>query len=97
MTAPQRIAILGAGAIGTVHARLVSALESSEGVLAAIIDIAPESSQALADTYDVPVFTSLAQAREAVAIDVVAICLPSACHAEAAVEALDSGMHVIVE
>lgn len=97
MTAPLRIAILGAGAIGTVHARLVSALEGYEGVLAAIIDLSPERSRTLAEAYGVPSFATPAEAYEADAVDVVAICLPSAFHADAAVEALESGIHVIVE
>ncbi|MDA4893583.1 Gfo/Idh/MocA family oxidoreductase [Streptomyces sp. MS2A] len=97
MTAPQRIAVLGAGAIGAVHARLVSALAETEGVLAAIVDVDPARARALAEPYRVPAFTTLAQARAEAGVDVVAICLPSAYHADAAVEALESGLDVIVE
>ena len=92
----QRIAVIGAGAIGSVHARLVDSL-GSDGVLAAIVDSDLDRAQALAGQYGVPAFSSAAQAYAALDLDIAAICLPSAFHADAAIEALEAGLHVIVE
>lgn len=92
----QRIAIVGAGAIGSVHARLASSL-GDDGTLAAIIDTDPARARSLADEYGVAAFTTAADAYREEAIDLVAVCTPSAYHADAAVEALEAGLHVIVE
>jgi predicted dehydrogenase len=92
----QRIAIIGAGAIGAVHARLVNSLGDT-GQLAAIVDTQPGRAQALAAQYGVPAFTTAADAYFTEAIDIASICLPSAYHADAAVEALEAGLNVIVE
>jgi predicted dehydrogenase len=92
----QRIAIVGAGTIGSVHARLVDSL-GDQGVLAAIVDTDLERARSLADRYGAPAFASATEAYQAAGIDIAAICLPSAFHADAAVEALEAGLHVIIE
>lgn len=92
----HRIAVVGAGAIGTVHARLIDSL--AEGaVLAAIVDTNIERARALAAAYGVPSYDDAATAYAAERVDIVAICLPSAYHADAVVAALAAGVHVIVE
>lgn len=96
MTDALRIAIVGAGVIGGVHARLTTRLETA-AVLAAIIDIDESRAQALAAEYGVPAYTSAAEAYRAEQINVAAVCLPSAYHADAVVEALEAGIDVIVE
>ena len=96
MTEPLRIAIVGAGVIGAVHARLVDAL-GDHGELAAIVDVDEARGRALAEQYGVPFHASAAEAYRAEQIDLAAVCLPSAYHADAVVEALEAGLHVIVE
>lgn len=91
-----RIAIVGAGVIGTVHARLISSLpEKAE--LAAIVDIVPEKAQALADQYGVPALTELEQAITDPSIDSISICVPSGLHPELAMRAIAAGKHVLIE
>lgn len=96
MTEPLRIAIVGAGVIGAVHARLVAALDDA-GELAAVVDVNESRGRALAAQYGVPFHASAAAAYATERIDVAAVCLPSAFHADAVVEALDAGVDVIVE
>lgn len=96
MTEPLRIAIVGAGVIGAVHARLVATL-GDFGFLAAIIDVDETRGRALAEQYGVAFHTSAREAYRVERIDVAAVCLPSAHHADAAIEALEAGVHVIVE
>jgi predicted dehydrogenase len=96
MTGPLRIAIVGAGVIGAVHARLVSAL-APQAELVAVVDLDESRGQALAAEYGVAFHRSAPEAYRAEDVDLAAVCLPSAYHADAVVEALESGVHVIVE
>lgn len=96
MTEPLRIAIVGAGVIGAVHARLVAALDGA-GELSAVVDVDESRGRALAAQYGVPFHTSAAEAYRSERIDLAAVCLPSAFHADAVIEALDAGVDVIVE
>ncbi|MGS0561882.1 Gfo/Idh/MocA family protein [Microbacterium aurugineum] len=96
MSEPLRIAIVGAGVIGAVHARLITAL-ADEGRLVAVVDLDEERGRALAAAHDVPFYSSAAEAYRLEQIDIASICLPSAFHADAVVEALEAGVDVIVE
>ncbi|MCW4457368.1 Gfo/Idh/MocA family protein [Microbacterium sp. MPKO10] len=96
MTETLRIAIVGAGVIGAVHARLTARLGSA-GALAAVVDLDDARARSLAADYGVRPYTSALDAYRAQRIDVAAICLPSAYHADAVVEALEAGVDVIVE
>lgn len=93
---PHRIAIVGAGVIGAVHARLIDHLPE-KATLAAVVDTDHAAAEELAGRYGARAFTSAAQAYENAGIDVAAICTPSAYHADGAIEALEHGCHVIVE
>ncbi len=88
----MRFAIVGAGAIGTVHARLIDALDDE---LLAVVDSDLDRARQLADQYCARAFADAASAYAEV--DAVSICLPSALHATAAIEALYAGKHVLVE
>jgi predicted dehydrogenase len=88
----MRFAIMGAGAIGTVHARLIDALDDE---LVAVVDTDLDRAGQLADQYGARAVPDAASAYDEV--DAVSICLPSALHADAAIEALRAGKHVLVE
>ena len=92
----MRFALIGAGAIGAVHARLIEAL-GDEAVLAAVVDNNLDRAGKLIDQYGGQAYATAAEAYAAEEIDAVGICLPSALHADVAVEALRAGKHVIVE
>lgn len=92
----MRLAIIGAGVIGTIHARLIESL-GAEATLAAVIDTEFERAEQLAAAYGARPYGSAADAYRAEVIDAVAVCLPSALHTDAAVEALEAGKHVLIE
>ncbi len=92
----MRFALIGAGAIGAVHARLIEAL-GDEAVLVAVVDQNLERAGKLVSEYGGHAYATASEAYATEAVDAVGICLPSALHADVAVEALRAGKHVIVE
>ncbi|RZT27705.1 putative dehydrogenase [Kribbella sp. VKM Ac-2569] len=92
----MRFALIGAGAIGAVHARLIEAL-GDEAVLVAVVDQNLERAGKLVSEYGGHAYATASEAYAAEEVDAVGICLPSALHADVAVEALRAGKHVIVE
>ncbi|GAA1115874.1 Gfo/Idh/MocA family oxidoreductase [Kribbella jejuensis] len=92
----MRFAVIGAGAIGTVHARLIDAL-GDDATLVAVVDQDLERAGTLSEQYGAKPYASAADAYAAEELDAVGICLPSALHADAAIEALEAGKNVIVE
>ncbi|MCS7477707.1 Gfo/Idh/MocA family protein [Umezawaea endophytica] len=90
----MRFALVGAGVIGEVHARLITSL-AGRAELAAVVDVDAERARSLTAEFGGTPFTSLADALADV--DAVSVCLPSGAHADAAVLALAAGKHVVVE
>ena len=91
-----RLALVGAGVIGTIHGAVISELADRID-LVAVVDLHPDRAERLAAERGGKVFTSLTDALEAVEIDVVSICTPTGRHGEVAIEALEAGKHVIIE
>jgi predicted dehydrogenase len=86
-----RIAVLGAGRAGLVHARNFAAGVPG-GVLAAIADPDPRALERVArDVGCERTFVDIAQAVSDNAIDAVVIAAPTFAHAEIAVAALEAG------
>lgn len=93
----MHFAIVGAGTIGAVHARLIGAL-ADEGVkLTAVVSRNLERAKLITEQYGGRPYTSAAEAYAHAEIDAVSVCVPSWLHSEAAVEALGAGKHVLVE
>ncbi|MDX2971733.1 Gfo/Idh/MocA family protein [Kribbella solani] len=92
----MRFALIGAGVIGAVHARLIEAL-GNEAELVAVVDRDLERAGKLVEQYGGRAYADPADAYAAEDLDAVGICLPSALHADVAIEALHAGKHVIVE
>lgn len=92
----MRFALIGAGVIGAVHARLLEAL-GDEAVLVAVVDKDLDRAGKLVSQYGGRAYPTPAAAYAVEEIDAVGICLPSALHADVAVEALHAGKHVVVE
>ena len=91
-----RIALVGAGVIGTHHGLVISEL-ADRVELAAVVDIHRDRAGKVAAEHGGKVFTSLSEAMAAVDIDVVVVCTPTGRHGEVAIEALQAGKHVIIE
>ena len=91
-----RFALIGAGFIGTVHARELAGLDEAE--LVAVVDTDPAKAEALATRYSAHVTTTdLDAVLRRDDVDAVSICTPTGVHADGAVAALDAGKHVVVE
>jgi len=92
----RRVGIIGAGVIGTVHARLISEL-ADEAVLAAVIDLDGDKANALAQQHGATAYTDLAQALADPAVKAYSVCVPSGLHPEIAVQVINAGRSVLVE
>src|SRR5690349_12192856 len=78
--APLRVAVVGAGMIGHVHAEVVSSLKGI-ATLAAVVDSDAPTAARVAARHGAEALTSLAEVGARPDIDVVSICLPSGTHA----------------
>ncbi len=89
----QRIAVIGAGHLGRIHARLLGQVEGAQ--LVAIADPVPEARALAADQFEVPIVASHRQLLDK--IDAAVIASPTGYHAEIATELLQAGKHLLVE
>ncbi len=92
---PLRFAIVGAGNIGKLHARAVSA--SDDARVSVVCDRNAAAGQALAEAHDADWVDDYRQAVERDDVDVVCVCTPSGAHAEVAEAAAQAGKHLVVE
>jgi UDP-N-acetylglucosamine 3-dehydrogenase len=95
MTRSIRIALIGAGEIGAVHARAHVAAPGNQ--LAAIYDVHPEQARRLAQETGSTVAPSLEAVLEDPRIEGVDLCVPNHLHRDLAVRALGAGKHVLCE
>ncbi|MGI9390963.1 MAG: Gfo/Idh/MocA family protein [Boseongicola sp.] len=91
---PERIALVGAGAIGRRHLNAIANSNTVE--LAAIVDPAP-SSRSLADESGAQHFENTATMLQAVAPSGVIVATPTEHHSAPALAALNHGCHVLIE
>lgn len=90
------VAIIGAGAIGGVHARLIDSIDGAR--VCAVISSRTEAAKALARPRGAQTATSLDDLiAEGTVPDVVSVCTPSAGHADLAIRAVELGCHVFLE
>jgi predicted dehydrogenase len=88
-----KVAVIGAGNLGRVHARIYHELPQAK--LVAVCDIDREKAEQTAAAYQIPFFTDyrhligLAQA--------VSICTPTSTHFQLAKEFLQKGLDVLIE
>lgn len=94
--APLRFGLIGAGRIGTHHARTLA--ERLPGVrLVAVADPAPGAAAALADHHGARALTDPGELLAAEDVDAVAITCSSSAHAELCVAAAQAGKAIFVE
>ena len=91
----MKFAVVGAGAIGDLHAQTIAGLPQTE--VGVVVDVQLERAQALAERHQARALTDLFEALSVPGIDAVAICTPSGQHADMVVAALKAGKHVVVE
>lgn len=91
-----RVAVIGCGTIGKVHASNYMLCPDVE--LAAVVDIVPARAEKLAQEHGVALV--LSDYRELFArgdIQAVSVCLPNYLHAPVSIECLQAGLHVLCE
>ncbi len=91
----MRFAIIGYGAIGDVHAKVIESIEEAQ--LVAIATRNPEKQTQAAAKYHCAVYGDYREMLLRDDIDVVSICLPSGSHEEAALAVAEAGKHCIIE
>ena len=91
---PLRVAVVGVGNVGASHARELMLGKVQRATLAAVCDTSPI---ALARFADVPAFASQTALLSAGIADAVLIATPHYDHTPLAIEALNAGLHVLVE
>ncbi|WP_329666845.1 Gfo/Idh/MocA family oxidoreductase [Microbacterium sp.] len=95
------VALVGAGAMGTVHAAIASGIEAIQVV--AVVDPIADSAARLAARLETAGFrrpdeyARLDEALTSPEVDLVVITTPSGMHVSQATEALQGGRHVILE
>ena len=96
MSTRLRTAVIGAGTIGTVHARALTELPD-DIELVAVADTDLARAEKLAAEYGVEATGDIPALLARTDVDAVTVCTPSGLHADLAVAALEAGKHVVVE
>ena len=91
----KKIAIIGAGFIGSIHAAACSRSKLIE--LAAVCDVSEKAGMELAGNYDCPYFSDAETMLKELEVDIVDICLPTFLHKKNVLLAAEHGKHVICE
>ncbi len=91
----MNIGIIGAGFMGSVHARAINGLFA--GSLAGIAAKTSTRAASLAAELHTECFDSVGDLIRESDIDIIDICAPTSAHARLACECMEAGKHVIVE
>ena len=90
-----RFVVVGCGHIGKRHAEMVVRDPGAE--LVALCDIRPKEELGI-EAYPVAFFSDMTSLLQSgLEIDVINICVPNGLHAELAIQAIESGHHVVIE
>lgn len=88
-----KVAVVGCGHLGTIHARLLAAREDVE--LVAVVDPTPEARARLADAHGC---LALAEPTELVGVaDAAVVAAPTGFHAAASLPLLENGLDLLIE
>jgi predicted dehydrogenase len=90
---PLRVGVLGTGAMGRNHARVLAALPGAE--LAGVCDLRREVAEAVAAEHGTRACGDAGEL--AAAVDAMVLAVPTVLHAEIGCELLARGLHLLVE
>lgn len=90
-----KVAVVGAGILGSRHARVFHELEESE--LVAVVDIHAERAERIAKLYGAQPFTDLNAMLSSAQVDAVSVATPDHLHRQPVITALKAGKHVLME
>jgi UDP-N-acetylglucosamine 3-dehydrogenase len=92
----QKVLLIGAGTMGTVHAEAYAQMDNAE--LVGIVDSNKDRVNELAKKINITAFYTYNDAMEKLeTVDVIDVCLPTYFHKEYVKKAADDGKHVICE
>ena len=89
------VAIIGCAKIAHLHAKAIFQIPTLN--FKAVWSRTPESSQMFAGQYGVKAYSSIAEMIEAENIQMAIICTAHPYHADAAIQAMEAGAHVLIE
>ncbi|MEM6365151.1 MAG: Gfo/Idh/MocA family oxidoreductase, partial [Planctomycetota bacterium] len=90
---PIRVAVIGTGHLGRIHARLLSQVAGAK--LVAVCDVNEDACQAVASEHDVLAFQDVTSCLDQ--IDAAVVAAPTGCHPSIATTLIQAGKHVLVE
>ena len=93
----MRIAIVGFGFMGEMHAQIYQALPDVELVAVVDLYIAGAKEKLANLKLDIPVYATLSELLATIDVQAVDICSPTGQHIELAVEAAEAGKHLFIE
>lgn len=94
-SSPTQVAIIGTGYIADFHAKAIA--RAADAQLVAVIDANVKVAEAFGANWGVPAFASLDAAMAKHAIDAVHVLVPPDLHYPLSVQAIDAGLHLMVE
>jgi predicted dehydrogenase len=90
-----RVAVVGAGYMGQLHARAVAECDSAE--LAAVVDMRRETGSRVASLYGATYYSDVQQLLDDASIPAFIVALPDTMHVEVASRVLEAGKAVLLE
>ncbi|MGI6208320.1 MAG: Gfo/Idh/MocA family protein [Anaerolineae bacterium] len=90
-----RMAVLGVGSMGTMHAQVYRGLAEAE--LVATVEADPARQKQVQEQFGVPSYRSVDELLAEAEFDAASICLPDPGHVEPAVALARAGKHLLVE
>jgi len=92
------VAVIGAGAMGRNHLRVLNDLEGSEEArLVGVSDADEVTAQRSGRRFGIPAYTDFLEMLDREKPDAVVVAVPTALHRDVVLEALRRGVHVLVE
>ncbi len=92
---PTKVAVIGAGAMGRNHLRVLNDLEGAQ--LVGLADVDEATAQRAARPYGIPAYLDYTELLDKEKPDAVVIAVPTIMHCEVALAAISRGMHLLVE
>ncbi|MEN8662436.1 MAG: Gfo/Idh/MocA family oxidoreductase [Lentimonas sp.] len=93
----MKVAIIGLGFMGGMHAQIYTALPGVELVAVADLNVAGTQTKVTKMGLNAQVFPDLATLLSSIKVDVIDICVPTDKHAELAITAAAAGKHLFIE
>ncbi len=90
-----RVAVIGCGAIGSLHAQAV--VQSRHAQLTAACDVEPERAEIVAASASANVYNDFEELLSAEQLDVVTVATPENLHMAPVVKSIEAGCHVFCE